>query len=88
MMTKEDRQKIVAKFGGKGNNSGSTEVQVALLTARIEYLTPHFNAHKHDNHSMTGMKKIIGQRRSLLRYLKNTSPERYTKLITDLGLRK
>ena len=88
MITKEERQTIVEKFGGSAKNSGSTEVQVALLTARIGYLTPHFNEHKHDHHSMTGMKKLIGQRRSLLKYLKTKSPEKYTKLISDLGLRK
>ena len=88
MITKEERAEIVKKFGGSEKNSGSTEVQVALLTARINYLTPHFNAHKHDHHSMRGMKKIIGQRRSLLKYLKEKNPESYANVISELGLRK
>ena len=88
MLTKEEKSEIIKKFGGSESNSGSPEVQVALLTARINYLTPHFNAHKLDHHSMTGMKKIIGQRRSLLKYIKAKSPEKYTQLISDLGLRK
>lgn len=87
-MTKERTQEIVAKFGGSEKNSGKTEVQIALLTERIGYLTDHFKSHKKDHHSMTGMKKIIGQRRSLLKYLKGKSPERYQTLISELGLRK
>lgn len=88
MITKEKKQEIISKFGGSEKNSGKTEVQIALLTEKIAYLTPHFNDHKHDFHSMRGMKKIIGKRRSLLKYLKTKSPERYQTVINELGLRK
>lgn len=88
MITTQRVQEIVTKFGGEAKNSGKTEVQIALLTERIADLTPHFEAHKHDFHSMTGLKKIIGQRRSLLKYLKTKSPDRYQAVITELGLRK
>ncbi len=85
MLTKEQRQEIVTKFGGK---TGSPEVQVALLTARISYLTKHFESNKQDHHSMRGLMKIIGQRRSLLKYVKGKNVERYKTLIGELGLRK
>lgn len=88
MLTKEQRQEIVTKFGGSDKNSGNPEVQVALLTARINYLTPHFADNKHDHHSKRGLMKIIGRRRRLLRYINGKSPENYQKLIKELGLRK
>lgn len=88
MLTKERKKEIIEKFGGPEKKSGLPEVQIAILTERIGYLTPHFNEHKHDFHSMRGMKKLIGQRRALLRYLNGKSPERYQKVIKELKLRK
>ena len=88
MLTKQDRADIVTKFGGSEGNSGKTEVQVALITARIAYLTNHFGDHKHDYHSKRGLMKMIGQRRRLLKYLSASSPERYQAVIKELGLRK
>ena len=88
MITKERTQELVSKFGKGANDSGSTEVQVAILTERINNLMPHFNKHKHDFHGKTGLLKLIGRRRSLLRYLNNQSTDRYSKLIKELGLRK
>jgi small subunit ribosomal protein S15 len=77
----------------KGNarstaDTGSPEVQVALLTARINDLTPHFKQHLKDHHGRRGLLKLVNQRKSLLSYLKDTDPERYTAIITKLGLRK
>ncbi len=88
MITKERAKEIVAKFGKNENDSGSTEVQIALLTERIQNLTPHFQANKKDFHSMRGLLKMVGQRRSLLRYLRKTSETRYQETIKELGLRK
>jgi small subunit ribosomal protein S15 len=88
MITTERKAELVKKFGKSENDSGSAEVQVALLTERITDLTPHFKAHKHDNHGMTGLMKMIGRRRRLLRYIKAQNEENYTKLIGELGLRK
>jgi small subunit ribosomal protein S15 len=69
-------------------DTGSPEVQIALLSARIEYLTGHFKVHKKDHHSRRGLLKLVGQRRRLLDYLKKTDVERYRSIITRLGLRK
>ncbi|MBT4793076.1 MAG: 30S ribosomal protein S15 [Halobacteriovoraceae bacterium] len=88
MLTKQQKMDIVTKFGGEEKNSGKTEVQVALITAKISYLTGHFADHKHDYHSKHGLMKMIGKRRRLLRYLNNNSPERYQAVIKELGLRK
>jgi small subunit ribosomal protein S15 len=88
MLTKQQKSEIVTKFGGSDKNSGSADVQVALLTARINYLTKHFADHKLDHHSKRGLMKLIGQRRRLLKYVKGLSVERYQKLIKELGLRK
>ena len=88
MLSKQDRIDIVTKFGGAEANSGKSEVQVAILTARITYLTGHFGDHKHDYHSKRGLMKMIGQRRRLLKYLSGKSPERYQAVIKELGLRK
>ena len=85
MLTKEQKSEIVQKFGGK---TGSPEVQVALMTARINYLTNHFSEHKLDHHSKRGLMKLIGRRRRMLRYINASDSERYKKLITYLGLRK
>lgn len=88
MLSKQERADIVAKFGGAEKNSGKTEVQVALITARINYLAEHFADHKKDYHSKTGLMKLIGKRRRLLKYLNGKSTERYQTVIKELGLRK
>jgi small subunit ribosomal protein S15 len=88
MLTKEDKQKIVEEFGANGSDTGSTEVQIALLTKRIEDLTDHFKANKKDHASRRGLLKMVGSRRKLLRYLKRTNLEGYRALIAKLGLRK
>ena len=87
-LLQEDKAKIIKKFGKDGNDSGSTEVQVALLTSRIQYLTTHFKEHKHDHHSRRGLLKLVGQRRRLLNYIKNSDVEAYRGLIKKLGIRK
>lgn len=87
-MEKEKVAQIVAKFGKTENDTGSTEVQVALLTARIDELTEHLRVHANDHHSRRGLLKMVGQRKNLLNYLKNTDIERYRALISELGLRK
>lgn len=87
-LNKDDKATIVAEFGKDGNDSGSTEVQIALLTKRIEDLKAHFDDHKKDHASRRGLLKMVGQRRRLLRYLKRTNLEGYRALIAKLGLRK
>lgn len=88
MLTKEQTAEIVNKFGGTEKNSGKAEVQVALMTARIAYLTGHFADHKLDHHSKRGLMKLIGRRRRMLRYLAGKDDARYKALIQELGLRK
>lgn len=88
MLTKQQTAEIVAKFGGSEKNSGKAEVQVAILTARIAYLTGHFADHKHDHHSKRGLMKMIGSRRRLLKYINKQDPARYQAVIKELGLRK
>jgi small subunit ribosomal protein S15 len=88
VLTKEDKAKIVKKFGKGDNDSGTTEVQVALLTERINYLTDHLKTHKHDHHSRRGLLMLVGQRRRLLAYLTKKDLEGYRTLIKQLGLRK
>nr|WP_275074182.1 30S ribosomal protein S15 [Pseudodesulfovibrio aespoeensis] len=87
-MTAEDKQKIVEDYKTCEGDTGSPEVQVALLTARILYLTDHFKTHKKDFHSRTGLLKMVGQRRKLLKYLQSKDVQRYRDLIGRLGLRK
>jgi small subunit ribosomal protein S15 len=87
-LTKEDKAKIIAEFGGAATNTGSTEVQIALLTSRIEYLTAHFKEAKKDHNSRRGLLQLVGQRRRLLRYLQTTNLTGYRALIEKLGLRK
>ena len=87
-LTVEDKQEIVARFGKDENDTGSTQVQVALLTRRINDLTEHFRTHKKDNHSRRGLLKMVSQRRSLLDYLKSRDIEGYHELIARLGLRR
>lgn len=83
-----DTRTAVEKFGRKPGDTGSTEVQVALLTERIRHLSGHLEGHKKDHSSRRGLMKLVGQRRRLLRYLAGESPERYQSLIAALGLRK
>ncbi len=82
-----DREAVIQKYRKHESDRGSTAVQVALLTARINDLTGHFRAHKKDHHSRQGLLKMVGQRRRLLDYLRRTSLEEYRSLIADLGLR-
>lgn len=84
----EAKSKVVSEFQRSENDTGSPEVQVALLTARIQHLTDHFKAHKHDHHSRRGLLRMVNQRRSLLDYLKKTEIKRYRDLIERLGLRR
>ncbi|MCO4753364.1 MAG: 30S ribosomal protein S15 [Bacteriovoracaceae bacterium] len=88
MLTKEKTAEIVNKFGGSEKNSGKAEVQIALMTERISYLTDHFGDHKLDHHSKRGLMKLIGRRRRMLRYLNNKDADRYQAVIKELGLRK
>ena len=86
--TTAEKQAVVQQYQRAPNDTGSPEVQVALLTARINYLTPHFSQHKKDHHSRQGLLRLVNQRRKLLDYLKNKDSERYRSLIERLGLRK
>ncbi len=87
-MDKMSKTELMAKYARKEGDTGSPEVQVALLTERIEHLNAHLEVHKKDFHSRRGLLKMIGQRRNLLAYLKNKDIERYRTLIAELGLRK
>ena len=82
------KEKIVSEYARSETDTGSPEVQVALLTGRIQYLTDHFKAHKGDHHSRRGLLRMVNQRRSLLDYLRNKDIERYRDLIKRLGLRR
>ena len=86
--TAAERATIVAEFQQAKNDTGSPEVQVALLTSRISYLTDHFKSNKKDHHSRRGLLAMVSQRRKLLDYLKRNNVERYQALIARLGLRK
>ena len=88
MLTNQDRAVVIAKFQRAENDTGSPEVQVALLTARINDLQPHFKAHKADHHSRRGLIRMVNSRRTLLDYLKRKDADRYTALISELGLRR
>ena len=88
MISKEMKEKIVAEYGRTPGDTGSPEVQIAILTARINDLTEHFKANPKDHHSRRGLLKMVGQRRGLLAYLKKMDIERYRTLIERLGLRK
>ena len=87
-ITAEEKQGIFKKFGQTKDDTGSPEVQVAILTTRILNLTGHFKGHKKDNHSRRGLLMMVNKRRSLLDYLRKKDVGRYSKLIKDLGLRK
>jgi len=88
VMTVEEKSKVIDEYKKHEGDTGSPEVQVALLTTRINYLTDHFKAHAKDFHSRTGLLKLVGQRRKLLKYLKGKDIQRYRDLIARLGLRK
>lgn len=88
MISKEKKSEIIEKFGRTPEDTGSPEVQVAILTERINELTEHLKTHKKDHHSRRGLLKMVGQRRGLLGYLKKSDIERYRALIEKLGLRK
>jgi len=83
-----NKNDIIVKFARHEGDTGSPEVQIALLTARIQHLTQHLLVHKKDNHSRRGLLKMVGARRSLLNYLKSIDIERYRSLIAELGIRK
>ena len=87
-MMASDKLKVIDEYKTHEGDTGSPEVQVALLTNRINYLTDHFKVHAKDFHSRTGLLKLVGQRRKLLNYLKNKDINRYRELIARLGIRK
>ncbi|MBQ6784004.1 MAG: 30S ribosomal protein S15 [Acholeplasmatales bacterium] len=87
-LSKEVKAEIIKKYGKNDKDTGSTEVQIAILTAEINELNTHFETHIHDFHSKRGLMKKIGQRRSLLAYLKSEDLKRYEELIKSLGLRR
>lgn len=88
MIAKDKKQAIIAEYGRTEGDTGSPEVQIAILTARINELTDHFKANPKDHHSRRGLLKMVGKRRALLAYLKDTDIESYRNLIERLGLRK
>ncbi|NLL43426.1 MAG: 30S ribosomal protein S15 [Firmicutes bacterium] len=87
-MSQESKAQIIEKYSRHEGDTGSPEVQVALLTKRIQELTEHLKVHKNDHHSRRGLYKMIGQRRGLLNYLMKKDIERYRSLVADLGLRR
>ena len=88
MIAKEKKAEVIGKFARKSGDTGSPEVQIAILTERIKELNEHLNTHPKDHHSRRGLLKMVGRRRSLLSYLRNKDIEGYRKLIAELGLRK
>ena len=88
MISKEKKSEIIAEYGRKPGDTGSPEVQIAILTTRIAELTEHLKVNQKDHHSRRGLLKMVGQRRNLLAYLKSKDIERYRTLIEQLGLRK
>lgn len=88
MLSVEEKKAIVAEFGANENDTGSPEVQIALLTNRITYLTEHFRSHKKDHASRRGLLKLVGQRRNLLGYLQKHDLDRYRAILEKLNLRK
>lgn len=87
-LSKETKDKTIADYGGHETDTGSTEVQIALITRRIQDLTAHFQEHKKDHNSRRGLLKLVGQRRRLLDYLQDTDIERYRQILKKLDLRK
>ncbi len=88
MLVSEKKKEIISSYRSHDNDTGSPEVQIALLSARIQYLTEHFKSHKKDHHSRRGLLKIVGQRRRILDYLKKKDVERYRAVIQKLGIRR
>jgi len=88
VLTTEAKKEIIGKFKLHSSDTGSPEVQIALLSNRITYLTEHFQTHKKDHHSRRGLLKLVGQRRKLLNYLKRLDINRYQQIIKELGIRK
>ena len=88
MLTSEKKQGVIGIFKRNDNDTGSQEVQIALLTERVNYLTGHFKLYSEDHHSRRGLLKIVGQRRRLLEYLKKKDTTRYKAVVNKLGLRK
>ena len=88
MLATEKKQEIINTFKKHDSDTGSPEVQIAILTERITYLTEHFKIHKKDHHSRRGLLKLVGQRRRLLDYLKGKELDRYKKVIEKLGIRR
>jgi small subunit ribosomal protein S15 len=87
-LTKEEKKEIIEKFAAHENDTGSPEVQIAILTERIKRLSEHLKDHRKDNHSRKGLLKMVGKRRRLLEYLKNKDEERYNDLVKEVGLSK
>ncbi len=87
-LTKEKKSELIGKYGRADGDTGSAEVQVALLTERINDLTEHLRSHAKDHHSRRGLLMLVGKRRRMLRYLERTDLERYRALVADLGLRR
>lgn len=88
MFTKEKKQKVIAEYKNSDGDTGSPEVQIAILTSRINELTEHLKIHKKDHSSRRGLLKMVGNRSSLLKYVKNKDINRYRQIISRLGLRK
>ena len=88
MMTKDEKQAIIAQYATHEGDTGSPEVQIAILTSRINTLTEHLKLNKKDFHSRRGLQKMIGHRRNLLNYLQNNDIERYRAIVSKLGLRR
>ncbi len=88
MLVPEKKKEIITSYQSHEGDTGSPEVQIALLSARIQYLTEHFKSHKKDHHSRRGLLKIVGQRRRILDYLKRKDVERYRAVIQKLGIRR
>ena len=86
-ITKEEKAKLISKFGRDESDTGSTEVQIALLTERINELTDHLRTHAKDHHSRRGLLMMVGKRRRLLQYLESKDLDRYRALVSELGLR-
>jgi small subunit ribosomal protein S15 len=87
-LTLDQKKEVLGKFGVHPTDTGSPEVQIALLSERIKYLTEHFKTHAKDHHSRRGLLKLVGQRKRLLGYLKKKDAQRYRNLIQELGIRK
>lgn len=88
MLNSEVKSELVSKFGSNANDTGKSEVQIAIFTERIKELTDHVNKHKKDNHTRRGLISLVAKRRKLLDYLANNDITRYRKVIAELGLRK